>query len=171
MAAAITNSLCSPCKVPNKHRAPRVLSSRPCALQQHKPRSALSTFYSRRSQVVRAIQVSGPGETSPESGSAGQVTAPLIKSMQTKIQEALEAESVEVCDVNGDQQHVSIDVVSTMFEGKNRVQRQRMVYKAIWEELQETVHAVDAMTTKTPEELNRRNYTLKVHTTQQTAES
>lgn len=74
--------------------------------------------------------------------------------MKTKIQEALEAESVEVCDVNGDQQHVSIDVVSTMFEGKNRVQRQRMVYKAIWEELQETVHAVDAMTTKTPEELS-----------------
>jgi acid stress-induced BolA-like protein IbaG/YrbA len=30
--------------------------------------------------------------------------------------------------------------------------RQRMVYKAIWEELQNAVHAVDAMTTKTPSE-------------------
>ena len=30
--------------------------------------------------------------------------------------------------------------------------RQRMVYKAIWLELQDTVHAVDAMTTKTPAE-------------------
>ena len=30
--------------------------------------------------------------------------------------------------------------------------RQRMVYRAIWLELQDTVHAVDAMTTKTPEE-------------------
>lgn len=27
-----------------------------------------------------------------------------------------------------------------------------MVYKAIWEELQSTVHAVDQMTTKTPAE-------------------
>jgi stress-induced morphogen len=30
--------------------------------------------------------------------------------------------------------------------------RQRMVYRAIWLELQDTVHAVDAMTTRTPEE-------------------
>ena len=31
--------------------------------------------------------------------------------------------------------------------------RQRMVYKAIWLELQDTVHAVDAMVTKTPAEV------------------
>ncbi len=30
--------------------------------------------------------------------------------------------------------------------------RQQMVYKAIWLELQDAVHAVDAMTTKTPAE-------------------
>lgn len=46
----------------------------------------------------------------------------------------------------------SIDVVSSAFEGKSAVNRQRMVYKAIWEELQNVVHAVDQMTTKTPEE-------------------
>ncbi|KAF3776721.1 BOLA4 protein [Nymphaea thermarum] len=45
-----------------------------------------------------------------------------------------------------------IDVVSAAFEGQSAVNRQRMVYKAIWEELQTTVHAVDQMTTKTPEE-------------------
>jgi len=50
---------------------------------------------------------------------------------------------------------LSIDVVSTMFEGKSAVDRQRMVYKAIWQELQETVHAVDAMTTKTPAEAGK----------------
>ncbi|CAL5047737.1 unnamed protein product [Urochloa decumbens] len=44
------------------------------------------------------------------------------------------------------------DVVSKAFEGKSAVNRQRMVYKAIWEELQSTVHAVDQMTTKTPDE-------------------
>ena len=42
--------------------------------------------------------------------------------------------------------------MSSDFEGKSAVNRQRMVYKAIWEELQSVVHAVDQMTTKTPEE-------------------
>jgi len=66
----------------------------------------------------------------------------------------------------------SIDVVSAAFEGKSSVDRQRMVYKAIWQELQarhrygraafctshmsqETVHAVDSMTTKTPQEAGK----------------
>jgi stress-induced morphogen len=49
--------------------------------------------------------------------------------------------------------HVSIDVVSGAFEGKSSMERQRMVYKAIWLELQETVHAVDNMSTKTPAEM------------------
>lgn len=46
----------------------------------------------------------------------------------------------------------SIDVISSAFDGQSAVNRQRMVYKAIWEELQSTVHAVDQMTTKTPAE-------------------
>ncbi|KAK3447492.1 hypothetical protein EUGRSUZ_A02995, partial [Eucalyptus grandis] len=46
----------------------------------------------------------------------------------------------------------SIDVVASSFEGQSTVNRQRMVYKAIWEELQSTVHAVDQMTTRTPAE-------------------
>ncbi|CAK7333789.1 unnamed protein product [Dovyalis caffra] len=45
-----------------------------------------------------------------------------------------------------------IDVISVAFEGQSAVNRQRMVYKAIWEELQSTVHAVDQMTTRTPTE-------------------
>ncbi|KIY96592.1 hypothetical protein MNEG_11370 [Monoraphidium neglectum] len=72
--------------------------------------------------------------------------------MEAKISEALEAQSVKVVDMYGDGRHVSIDVVSAAFEGKNSVSRQRLVYKAIWLELQDAVHAVDAMTTKTPEE-------------------
>nr|GMC60668.1 protein BOLA4, chloroplastic/mitochondrial [Ipomoea batatas] len=69
-----------------------------------------------------------------------------------KIKEQLNAESVTVNDLYGDGRHVSIDVVSSAFEGQSAVNRQRMVYKAIWEELQQTVHAVDQMTTKTPTE-------------------
>ncbi|KAK2399989.1 hypothetical protein P8452_07044 [Trifolium repens] len=83
---------------------------------------------------------------------AGSIDLPLIQSMQIKIKEQLNAESVSVKDAYGDGRHVSIDVVSTAFEGQSAVNRQRMVYKAIWEELQSAVHAVDQMTTKTPAE-------------------
>ncbi|CAI5979167.1 unnamed protein product [Closterium sp. NIES-65] len=66
---------------------------------------------------------------------------------------ALEADNVTVVDVNGDGQHVSIEVVSKLFEGKRSLDRQRMVYRAIWEELQGAVHAVDSLVTKTPSEV------------------
>ncbi|KAG8390484.1 hypothetical protein BUALT_Bualt01G0088200 [Buddleja alternifolia] len=78
--------------------------------------------------------------------------SPLMESMEKKIKEQLNAESVVVKDAYGDGRHVSIDVISSSFEGQSAVNRQRMVYKAIWEELQERVHAVDQMTTRTPSE-------------------
>ncbi|KAF5805409.1 putative BolA protein [Helianthus annuus] len=80
------------------------------------------------------------------------IDSPLMQSMETKIKDQLNAELVTVKDAYGDGRHVSIDVVSSDFEGKSAVNRQRMVYKAIWEELQSVVHAVDQMTTRTPEE-------------------
>ncbi|TKY53819.1 BOLA4 [Spatholobus suberectus] len=88
---------------------------------------------------------------------AGSVDLPLIQSMEKKIKEQLNAESVTVKDAYGDGRHVSIDVVSTAFEGQSAVNRQRMVYKAIWEELQSVVHAVDQMTTSTPTEAASRS--------------
>jgi len=56
-------------------------------------------------------------------------------------------------DPNGS--HISIDIVSSLFEGKNKVKRSQMVYKAIWEEMDAVngcVHAVDQMTCRTPDE-------------------
>ncbi|KAK9727071.1 hypothetical protein RND81_05G256300 [Saponaria officinalis] len=82
----------------------------------------------------------------------GSIDSSLMQSMQTKIKDELNAESVVVKDAYGDGRHVSIVVVSSSFEGQSAVNRQRMVYKAIWEELQSTVHAVDQMITKTPSE-------------------
>lgn len=82
----------------------------------------------------------------------GQVSKELMESMKSKIAEALQTENVSVKDLSGDGRHVSIDVISSLFEGQNSMQRQRMVYKSIWLELQEAVHAVDAMSTKTPAE-------------------
>ncbi|XP_010266421.1 PREDICTED: protein BOLA4, chloroplastic/mitochondrial [Nelumbo nucifera] len=83
---------------------------------------------------------------------SGAIDSPLMKSMEKKIKEQLNADLVIVKDAYGDGRHVSIDVVSSAFEGQSAVNRQRMVYKAIWEELQSTVHAVDQMTTRTPTE-------------------
>jgi stress-induced morphogen len=58
-----------------------------------------------------------------------QISEELMTSMRAKISEALEADSVKVVDVFGDHQHVSIEVVSSKFEDKTTVQRQRMVYQ------------------------------------------
>ncbi|KAL2323771.1 hypothetical protein Fmac_028150 [Flemingia macrophylla] len=88
---------------------------------------------------------------------AGSVDLPLIQSMEKKIKEQLNVDSVTVKDAYGDGRHVSIDVVSTAFEGQSAVNRQRMVYKVIWEELQSVVHAVDHMTTSTPAEAAARS--------------
>lgn len=78
----------------------------------------------------------------------------IVDICSQKIKDALEAKDVKVTgaydDPNGS--HISIQVVSSKFEGKRPVQRQQLVYKAIWEELQGPVHAVDSMVCKTPEE-------------------
>ncbi|KAG5219072.1 sufE protein [Salix suchowensis] len=114
-------------------------------------------------------------EATRDVNDAGSIDSPLMQSMANKvnscilwvdcqininksylfvqqIKEELTAESVSVKDAYGDGRHVCIDVISEAFEGQSAVNRQRMVYKAIWEELQSTVHAVDQMTTRTPTE-------------------
>ncbi|KAM0935262.1 putative BolA protein [Dioscorea sansibarensis] len=114
---------------------------------------------------LKSVSLSGSGQgcevsptrrlcsvrASPVSDS-GSIDMPLMQSMEKKIKEHLNADLVTVKDAYGDGRHVSIDVISTAFEGQSPVNRQRMVYKAIWEELQSTVHAVDQMTTRTPAE-------------------
>ncbi|KAL3819191.1 hypothetical protein ACJIZ3_005096 [Penstemon smallii] len=89
---------------------------------------------------------------SNDSDNAASIGSSLMESMERKIKEELSAESVVVEDAYGDGRHVSIDVISSAFEGQSAVNRQRMVYKAIWAELQNVVHAVDKMTTRTPSE-------------------
>jgi stress-induced morphogen len=78
----------------------------------------------------------------------------IVDICSQKIKDALEATDVKVTGAYGDPNgsHISIEVVSSKFQGKRAVQRQQLVYKAIWEELQGPVHAVDAMVCKTPEE-------------------
>ncbi|KAK7393762.1 hypothetical protein VNO78_22326 [Psophocarpus tetragonolobus] len=116
-------------------------------LSRRAPQLFITQTHSLRNLTSRASQVNDPGS----------VDLPLIQSMHNKIKEQLNAQSVTVKDAYGDGRHVSIDVVSTAFEGQSAVNRQRMVYKVIWEELQSVVHAVDQMTTCTPAEAAARS--------------
>ncbi|RDY09998.1 Protein BOLA4, chloroplastic/mitochondrial, partial [Mucuna pruriens] len=120
----------------------------------------------RNTQLLRPVKLftaNSPSKFSSRAihvNDAGSIDLPLIQSMEKKIKEQLNAESVIVKDAYGDGRHVSIDVVSAAFEGQSAVNRQRMVYKAIWEELQSVVHAVDQMTTSTPAEAATQRYIL-----------
>lgn len=96
-------------------------------------------------RIQRAMFASG--------GDGNNITEDLMNSMRGKISDGLEADSVVVRDESGNGRHVSIKVVSKMFEGKSSVNRQRMVYKTIWMELEQgPVHAVNEMVTLTPDE-------------------
>eukprot|EP00980_Cylindrotheca_fusiformis_P020061 scaffold7139_cov115-Cylindrotheca_fusiformis.AAC.11 len=91
---------------------------------------------------------------SSSTGGASDTTS-IVDTCTQKIKDALEATDVKVIgaydDPNGS--HISVQVVSAKFEGKRPMQRQQLVYKAIWEELQGPVHAVDSMVCKTPDEI------------------
>ena len=79
----------------------------------------------------------------------------VVDTCKAKITAALSPHELEVQgaydDPNGS--HISIYCVSDAFEGKRSMQRQQIVFKAIWDEMQGPVHAVDRMILKTPAEL------------------
>uniref|UniRef100_A0A7C8ZIJ1 BolA protein n=1 Tax=Opuntia streptacantha TaxID=393608 RepID=A0A7C8ZIJ1_OPUST len=107
----------------------------------------------QKGELLRCFSSAGDSSsTHHHISEAGSIDSSLMQSMENKIRDELNAEFVTVKDAYGDGRHVSIDVISSAFEGQSAVNRQRMVYKAIWEELQTTVHAVDQMTTRTPNE-------------------
>lgn len=87
-------------------------------------------------------------------GAAGEDT--VVARCTQKIQEALNPSKLIVQaahdDPNGS--HISVEVVSELFEGKRSVQRQRLVYQAIWDEMKDggAVHAVDQIIAQTPAE-------------------
>ncbi|TQV73290.1 BolA family protein [Denitrobaculum tricleocarpae] len=55
----------------------------------------------------------------------------------------------------GGQTHFRVEIVSEQFSGKSRVERQRMVYALLADELAETVHALQ-LKTLAPSEYTRR---------------
>jgi len=83
--------------------------------------------------------------------------------IENKLNAALNPEHLEVIDnsakhaghagANPDgESHFEVVVVASSFEGQNRVQRQRMVYEALAEEMAGKVHALE-LKTLTPDEM------------------
>ncbi len=70
------------------------------------------------------------------------------ESIKNGIEAGLACERVEVI---GDGQHFQALVVSIAFEGKTRVQRHQLVYRALGDRMREEIHAL-SMQTLTPEE-------------------
>ena len=68
--------------------------------------------------------------------------------LRTYIQQGLECEELRV---SGDGHHFEALIVSDAFQGKSRVQRHQVVYKALGERMREEVHAL-SMRTMTPDE-------------------
>ena len=70
------------------------------------------------------------------------------ESIKNGIEAGLACERVEVA---GDGQHFQALVVSAAFEGKSRVQRHQLVYRALGDRMREEIHAL-SMQTLTPAE-------------------
>jgi len=87
----------------------------------------------------------------------------ITERINKKLTEALAPSRLEVVDESakhkghggwreGGETHFHVTVVSDAFEGRSRVDRQRMVYALLADEMAERVHAL-ALTTKTPAEV------------------
>ncbi|HLX80059.1 MAG TPA: BolA/IbaG family iron-sulfur metabolism protein [Burkholderiales bacterium] len=70
------------------------------------------------------------------------------ESIKDGIEAGLACDRVEVI---GDGQHFQAVIVSAAFEGKSRVQRHQLVYRALGERMREEIHAL-SMQTLTPQE-------------------
>ena len=79
----------------------------------------------------------------------------VVGTCTEKITAALDPTEIKIegayDDPNGS--HITIYCVAEAFEGKRSLARQQMVFKAIWEEMQGPVHAVDTMVLKAPSEV------------------
>ena len=87
----------------------------------------------------------------------------ITERIKQKLTEALSPSILDVVDESanhkghggwreGGETHFNVTVVSDKFEGTSRVDRQRMVYALLADEMAERIHAL-ALTTKAPAEV------------------
>jgi acid stress-induced BolA-like protein IbaG/YrbA len=75
----------------------------------------------------------------------------ILDQLRTSIEEAIPGAIVQVDSGSGG--HYTLDVTSEAFEGKNRVQAQRLVLSSIAHLMKgdaAPVHAIDSLKTRTP---------------------
>ena len=86
----------------------------------------------------------------------------VAQTIETKLNEHLAPARLEISDESArhhghsgarpeGESHFSVTVVSTTFEGMNRIERQRLVYRVLADEMKSDIHAL-ALTTLTPAE-------------------
>lgn len=80
--------------------------------------------------------------------------ASLAAQIEARLRAALGDASIELHDTTGGGDHWAATVVSSSFQGKNLVERHRLVYAALGELMRGPIHAL-ALTTETPEEYKR----------------
>ena len=84
------------------------------------------------------------------------------RTLRDKLTAALAPERLEIIDEShlhaghagareGGQSHYRVEIVAAAFDGLSRVERQRLVYDVLADELRGGVHAL-ALSTRTPEE-------------------
>lgn len=76
---------------------------------------------------------------------------PTPELVQQYIADNLPCEHIEV---QGDGSHFEALIVSAAFEGKNRIQRHKIVYEALGDRMKSEIHAL-SMRTHTPDEYNK----------------
>ncbi len=86
----------------------------------------------------------------------------VSETMRRKLTEAFQPMRLEIVDDShrhaghagaraGGESHFTVEIVAAVFAGKSRLERQRLVYGALAEELREQVHAL-ALRTAAPDE-------------------
>ena len=68
-----------------------------------------------------------------------------------KIRESLPDAAVELQDLTGTEDHWKATITSAAFHGKSRIQRHRLVFEALREEMRGPIHAL-TLVVKTPDE-------------------
>ena len=105
------------------------------------------TALNARSAIVRSLSSSGASHFDGNT---------IVGRCEDKLTRALAPTHLQVKgqhdDPNGS--HIVVEIVSAAFEGKNAVMRQRLVYKALWDEMSTggSLHAVDRINAMTPTE-------------------
>ena len=86
----------------------------------------------------------------------------VAQAIETKLSEELRPERLEIEDESArhhghagarpeGESHFRVTIVSATFEGMSRLERQRLVYRLLAEEMKTDIHAL-SLTTRTPSE-------------------